>query len=172
LRSDILYTKQVPFKDFFDKPRNATVNFNLTEREIFKLLAEFQAVFAWRDSMRGPERMLETQEVVDFYTAFEEILLSAYGNPSEDGLHFRKAGRYEFEESALFNACMVMFVTEPEETTKLIDGIMPSGMEEMVRKADANMAKAAEESNDDQLKAEILELRARIKQQEEGPAQA
>ena len=166
-----MYTKQIPFKDFFDKPHNEPVYFNLTEREVLKLLGEFQTVFKWRESLQGPKRELSTEEVVEFYTAFEEILLSAYGKPSDDGLHFRKAGRYEFEESALFNACMIMFVTEPAETGKLIDGIMPKDMEELARKADANLAKAAAESGDEDLKKEIEQLRAQLKQQE-APAEA
>lgn len=154
-----MYTKQIPFKDFKDKPRNETVHFNLTEREVFKLLGEFKAVFEWHDSLRnGPNRELETEEVVAFYNSFEEILLSAYGVPSEDGLYFRKDNRYEFEQSAAFNACMVEFVSNPAETGKLLEQIMPKGMEEMVRKADASIAA----SGDEDLKAEIARLRAQL----------
>lgn len=153
-----MYTKQVPFKDFNGKPRNETVHFNLTEREVFKLLGEFKAVFDWHDSLKGPQRELHTDEVVAFYNAFEEILLSAYGVPSEDGLHFRKGGRYDFEESAVFNACMVEFVSNPIETGKLLEQIMPKGMEEMVRKADASIAG----SSDEELKAEVARLRAQL----------
>ena len=161
-----MYTKQIPFKDFNGKPRNMVVHFNLTEREVFKLLAELQQVMSWRDSLAGPPRDLETEEVVNFYNSFEEILLSAYGKPSEDGLYFRKGDRYDFEESALFNACMILFVTDPAETTKLIDGIMPKGMEEIVKKADASLALAASNSSDEELKAEIARLRAQISAQE------
>lgn len=158
------YTKQVPFKDFKNNPRNQTVHFNLTEREVFKLLREFKLVFNWRDQIQSTDiQELDTGEVIEYYTAFEDILLAAWGIPSDDGQHFRKGGRYEFEESALFNACMVMFVTEPEETGKLIDGIMPKGMEDMVKKAGENLeALGKAEDSPDELKRQIAELRAKV----------
>lgn len=157
-----MYKKEVEFKDFNNNPRKMTVTFNLTETEVFKLLNEFKTVFEWRNSLDGAQRDLGTAEVVEFYNAFENILLASYGVPSEDGLHFRKAGRYEFEESAVFNACMISFVTDPTETSKLIEGIMPKGMEEMIAKADANLVEAAANSNDAELKAEIARLRTQI----------
>jgi len=167
-----LYTKQIPFKDFKGNPRNHTVHFNLTEREVFKLLKEFKQVFDWRESIQSTDiRELDTAEVIEFYNAFEEILLSAWGVPSEDGLHFRKSGRYEFEESALFNACMVLFVTEPEETGRLIDGIMPKGMEEMVKKADANLdALGKSEASESELRREIERLRSQLPAPAPSPA--
>jgi hypothetical protein len=96
-----VYTKTVPFKDFKGKPRNEVVHFNLSEREVFKLLPELQAVFHWMDSNKEADpRELGVDEVRDFYNEFEAILLEAWGIPSEDGQHFRKSERYDFEESA------------------------------------------------------------------------
>lgn len=163
-----MYKKSIPHHDFFDKPRNETVHFNLTEREVFKLLAEFQRVFAWQKSIDGPDqRDLDTAEVIDFYNDFEEILLSAYGVPSEDGRHFHKQGkRYEFEDSALFAGCMKLFVENPMETTKLIDGLMPKDLQAMVEKADANLAELAKsEDASEDLKAEVARLRAMVADQ-------
>ncbi len=158
-----MYTKSIPFKDFNDKPRNQTVHFNLTSREVFKLLVEFKAIFEWQESIKGELRDVSTPEVLAFYNNFEEILLTAWGVPSEDGLHFRKAGRYEFEESALFNACMLIYVSDPRETSALLDGLMPKDMQEIVKKADSNMAELANDpSTDDALRKEIERLRAQV----------
>lgn len=161
-----MYTIKVPFKDFKGNPRTKSVDFNLTETEVLKLLAEFKSVLGWVDSLKGQERDLETEEVIGFYNAFEEILLSAYGIPSEDGLHFRKGGRYDFEESALFSACMMEFVTNPEATSKLLEGIMPKGMDELARKADANLAAAAKSAGDEDLKTQIEYLRSQLENQQ------
>jgi hypothetical protein len=158
-----VYTKTVPFKDFKGKPRNEVVHFNLSEREVFKLLPELQAVFHWMDSNKEADpRELGVDEVRDFYNEFEAILLEAWGIPSEDGQHFRKSERYDFEESALFNATMVMFVTEPQETAKLLEGIIPEGLSEMIKTAavedvaDVTSARAVDQSD------EIAELRRRL----------
>jgi hypothetical protein len=160
-----LYTKNVPFKDLNGNPRNHTVHFKLFERDVFRLMGELKAVFDWTESMKGEMRELETTEVVDFYTNFEEILLNAYGVPSADGLKFDRSGRYDFEQSVVFNAVMVMMVTDPAEVTKLLDGIMPDGMEDLVKKADEALVKAAAEaadSKDENHAAEIERLRAQL----------
>lgn len=158
-----MYTKQIPFKDFKGKPRNQTVHFNLTETEVFKLLAELQRVFKWIDSQKeGEQRELSTDEVVEFYTSYENIMLEAFGEPSEDGLHFRKGGRYDFQESALFNAAMLMFITNPEETVKLLEGILPDGMEELAKKADERLVEAGKNATTDEAQAEIARLRAEL----------
>lgn len=157
-----MYSKTVPFKDFNGKPRTQVVNFNLTEREVFKLLVELKMLMDWRESLGGPERELPTAEVVAFYNALEDILLTAWGEPSQDGLHFRKGGKYEFEESALFAACMVEFVSDPKAAMELLDGIMPTGMEDIVKKQDASMAELAKTSDDEDLKAEVAKLRAQL----------
>lgn len=162
-----MYTKSVPFTDFHGKPRNQKVNFNLEEREVFKLIVEFQAIFDWQESIKDEdERILDIVEVRAFYNNFEEILLSAWGEPSEDGLHFRKAGRYDFEESKLFAAYMKMCVEDQREANALLDGLMPKGLQDMVKKADANLAALANDPNaSESLQAEVARLRAQVEAQ-------
>lgn len=161
-----MYKIKVPYKNFLDQPKNTILHFNLTETEVIKLLREFKAIFAWRDKMEGEERQLDEEEVIEFYNNFEAIMLEAWGEPSEDGEYFRKTGRYEFEESAKFNAVMLMVVTDPRQATAFVDGIMPKGMEELVRKADESLADMAKESTDAAQQAEIQRLRARLAEAE------
>lgn len=162
-----MYTKNVPFKDFNGKARNQQVQFNLTVREIPKLLNEFNLIFKWQDSLKGEVRELDTDEVIAFYTAFEQVLLAAWGEMSDDGLYFRKSGRYDFEESAVFAACMVEFLSDPAATGKLIEQIMPEGMEELVRKAEGNLDKIANDpGSTDELRAEVARLQAQLQEQQ------
>lgn len=163
-----MYTKQVPFKDFKDNPRNMTVEFNLTVIETFKLLVEFQAILAWRERINAETdvRELPTEEVIDFYNNLEKIILDAYGVMSEDGMHFRKGGRYDFEESALFPAVMELFLTDQQMAHDLVDGLLPKNMQEIVAKADANMAELAKNPDTtDELKAQIARLQAQVAEQ-------
>lgn len=156
---------QVPYKNFNDEPKTAVVYFNLTETEVFKLLVEFKAVLDWQERIDGPARELPTEEVVDFYTNLEKILLEAWGVPSADGEHFRKSGRYEFEESAVFNACMLMFLSDPKAAGELLEGLLPKGMDELIKHADANLEEAAQKAKDsgnaDQ-SARIAELQRQV----------
>lgn len=163
-----MYTMTVPYKDFKGNPHTDKVHFNLTEHEVFKLLVEFQAIFDWIESIKGEEvRELKTEEVIEFYNNFETVLLAAYGEPSDDGRFFRKSGRYEFEESAAFAACMVELVSDPRKVNELIDALMPKNLQEIVQKSDANMAAMAkDEGSSAELRAQIAQLQAQIKSQE------
>jgi hypothetical protein len=165
-----MYTKSVPHKNFLGKPRTQTVNFNLTTHEFFKLLVEFKAIFDWQERLRDadPDEVTDTAEVIAYYTNFEEILLAAYGVPDESGDHFHKAGRYDFAESSLFHACMEMFVTDTEETTKLVEGLVPEGLAELIKKLDANtVAILANEETPEAIRAELerqsAPLRSRLR---------
>jgi len=158
-----LYTVSVPFVDYKKKPRTQDVAFNLDVREVFKMLPELKRVFDWLEANKNEEpRDLSPEEVSAFYTDFEDILLSAWGELSEDGMHFRKSGRYEFEESALFNACMWQFVTKPEETGKLMEGILPKELFEMVKNADPEQLAAATGAKVSEQQAEIDRLTAEL----------
>lgn len=155
----------VPYKNLDGKPRNATLYFNLFEREVFKLLVEFQFVFGWLEA-RGkaaPDDVLDSVEVVEFYNNFEEIVLSAYGKPVEDGEEFDHSGRYAFEQSARFNGLMVMCLKDPTQTTKLVNGLMPEGLAELVKTADANMVAAvANAETPEAIRDQIEKLRAQL----------
>ena len=158
-----MYTAKIPFKDFHGKPRGqATIQFNLTEREVFKLLLQFQSIFRWQDKLKeNPDAETPTEEVILFYNNFEEIILAAYGQLSDDGLYFRKDDRFNFEDSAMFAACMAYYVSDVRETSKLIDGIMPTGLADIVKKADDSLAELAKDPGTEaELRAEIARLRA------------
>jgi hypothetical protein len=142
-----LYTLQVPYKDFKGKPKNKTVQFNLTEREIFKLSPELNMIFTWRDTLENQNpRDLDPQEVIPYFTAFEEVLLTGWGELSDDGEHFRKGGRYDFEESACFNAALMMFVTDPAKVFEFLSSVLPEGMEERLKQQEENIRKLEQDN--------------------------
>lgn len=166
-----MYTKTVACHSLTGKPRNVTVHFNLFEREVFKLLVEFKAIFDWLERINTDQIMdVDPAEVVEYYNNFEEILLSAYGEPSEDDMQFLKGSRrYDFEDHVAFNALMVECVKDPSQTSKLIDGLMPKDMQELVKAADSSLAELAKsDATDADLRAKIEELQAQIKANTEG----
>lgn len=165
-----MYTKKIPHKNFAGKPRNQEVQFNLTEHEVLKLLIEFKAIFDWQEKIgkEEDERELDTAEVIEFYNHFEEILLTAWGELSDDGDHFRKGGRYEFAESSVFHAAMKLFLEDREEANKLLDGLMPKGLQDLVKAADPSLAELAKNSdNSSDLQSEIARLKAQLESQDQ-----
>jgi hypothetical protein len=161
-----MYTKTIPHKNFKDKVRNQEVQFNLTEHEVLKLLVEFKAIFEWQERLeaRDPDAETDTAEVIEFYNNFEDILLAAWGELDESGDHFKKGGVYEFRESSLFHAAMKLFLEDQSEANKLIDGLMPKGLKDLVIAADSNLAVLAknEGANSPAVNAEIARLTAEL----------
>lgn len=157
-----MYTVKVPYKNYKKQPQNKEVTFNLEVHEIAGLFVEFKAVSDWLESNKSGEvRILDPQEVVTFYGAIKTIMLEAWGQLSEDGEHFRKSGRYDFEESKLFAACMDLFITDPSEAVKLFDGLLPENMVAMVEKTSSNLDAIENPSNEvEQLKREVARLRS------------
>lgn len=155
-----MYSLTVPYKNYKNQPRNKTVTFHLDPPDIMKLSSEFNLVFNWRDEMKNDPRDLAPEEVIPYFTAFEEILLSCWGELSEDGEHFRRGGRYDFEESACFKAALMMFVTDPGMIVNFLDGVVPKDMEEVLKKQQENISKL--ESGEPGTNDENAALRARL----------
>lgn len=160
-----MYTVNVPFTDYKGKVQNKSVSFNLDTREVFKLLPEFLKVNKWMEENKkaAEERSLEPEEVLEFYNSLEAIMLEAYGEVSDDGLYFHKGGRYQFEESAMFNACMMMFVKQPQEATKMLDGLLPKELYEIVQNANPQDLAASVRIKAEDQAGEIARLQAELR---------
>lgn len=139
-----MYSVKVPYKNYKKQPQTREVYLHLEMRELYKLSPEFDLIFNWRDEMQGDPRNLDPQEVIPYFTAFEEILLSAYGVPTADGEEFDKTERYKFEQSACFNALLMQFVTDPAQVLEFLKQIVPEGAEDMVKKQAENIKKMEE----------------------------
>jgi len=140
-----VYQIKVPYKNYNNQPKTRTISFNLETREIMKLLEEFYVAFQWQEQAREEEvREYTPAETVVFYNAFEAILLAAYGVVSADGERFEKTGRFEFEESKVFAAVMDIFIQDPARTNELINGILPEGLDKLIKSSEGNMQKMIE----------------------------
>lgn len=159
-----MYTKVIPHKNFKGLHREQEVQFNLTEHEVLKLLVEFKEIFDWQERLKGrdPNAETDTAEVIEFYNNFETILLAAWGELDENGDHFKKGGVYEFRESSVFHAAMKLFLQDQAEANRLIDGLMPAGLKDLVQNTDANLAALAEKAKSDDNGAGQAELIARL----------
>lgn len=154
-----MYSKVIEHENFKGLKRFQEVQFNLTEHEVLKLLVEFKEIFDWQERLKGrnPEEETDTVEVIAFYNNFEAILLAAWGELDADGDHFRKGGVYDFRESSVFHAGMALFLKDQAESNRLIDGLMPSGLKDLVQSTDANLAELAEQAkNSDNGNAELI----------------
>lgn len=159
-----MYRIDIPYTDYNGKAKRKNLTFNLDVREVFSKLVQLRAVFDWlKDNKEAvEERSLSTEEVVEFYNNLEAVILEAYGEMTADGERFVKTGRYEFEDSAAFNATMWMFVDRPNEAVKLLEGLLPKEMFEMVKNATPEQLAAAGVANAEANQTEIARLQAEL----------
>lgn len=158
-----MYTMQVPYKDLDDKPRGkCTLHFNLFVPDVIKMAGTFQTLFRFMND-NSDERLLSMDEKLDFYNALETVILEAWGEPSEDRLRFSKSGRYDFAESVMFAAAMTAMASDPAQAIKLIEGIMPKDLAEIIKNTEVNLQNLeGNPETPEALKAEIAKLRAQI----------
>lgn len=160
-----MITKRIPFKDLNDKARNVTIHLHLDEIDFFRLFPEFHRVLSWRDSLMAETdvRTLNPEEVREFFTDLEEIILSAYGVPIDDGMGFDRDGKYHFRKMRAFNALMMEFLTDPGEANRILEALAPEGLADMVKKFEGNLDAAGKsEETPEQLRAKIQALQAQI----------
>ena len=145
-----MYTTKVPHKNYRGLTRNPEVTFDLSTHEFLKLLVEFKAIFDWQDrvSKRDPNEETPTEEVIDFYTTFETIILAAWGELDESGDHFRKGGVYDYRESSTHQEAMLMFLKDQEALNKMLEALMPKGLEDLMKATEDNLAKLAAQAKE------------------------
>ena len=156
-----MYKLNVAYNDYNGKAKRKDLTFNLDVREVMGKLVQLKAVFDWlaKNKDEAKERTLSDEEVVEFYNNLESIMLDAYGVMTDDGERFVKTDRYEFEDSAAFNAVMWLFASQPKEAVKMLEGIMPREMYELVENATPEQLAAAGVQNQvnevERLRAEL-----------------
>jgi len=163
-----MYIKVVTYTNLNGEEKRARHKFYLMERDVFRNLVDLKALFDWKDSIQSEEpRDLVVEEVQEFYSNLESVLLNAYGIPSDDGETMDRSGRWDFENSAAFNQIMVDFLSKPQSAMEALDKMLPDGMDKMVRAADDSLAEAEKTAKDGDSQREIARLRlelARAKQ--------
>ena len=176
-----MFSTTVPHKNYRGHTRTPTVTFDLSTHEFLKLLVEFKAIFDWQDRVakRNPEEETPTEEVIEFYTTFEEIILASWGELDESGDHFRKGGVYDYRESSTHQEVMVMFLKDQDKLNKFLEKLMPEGLQDLMKATEANLAKLSEqakaggdkipaglENEVDRIRRELAEAEARSSAQD------
>lgn len=129
-----MFKTTVKYTDFMGNEREEVLRFNLTEMEM-KDLMDNDAVFtpAFLSSISDEKDADMMLKVI------RKIILSAYGEMSEDGRYFRKSSELmnDFAHSAAYTALLEkVFQSEDENfITNFLYGIFPAKIAEEMRKA-------------------------------------
>lgn len=167
-----MFSVSVPYKDYNGKVRNEQITFLLEVRDVYKLLTQLNFMLNWRDKLKEEDdRDLDTDEVSAYFNNFEEVLLASYGQISEDGKEFDRSDSFRFERSKAFAALMEMFLKDLGLLTKMLEEIMPEGMEDIIKSQEASLANV-DTTDNPALQAEIDRLQAEIDKAKLGQIEA
>ena len=120
--------KTVKYEDFDGNTREETLYFFISKTELTEMELKTPGGFAKK--LESISKSTNGGEIMD---VFKEIILTAYGEKSEDGRSFIKKKNgvrlaEEFEQSAAFDALFTELITNPDKASAFVNGIMPQDL--------------------------------------------
>jgi hypothetical protein len=123
-----MYTKKLTYQDFSGQERTETFRFNFTKAELIKM--QFGQDKSLSDAMT---EIIEANSISKIVGTFEDILLAAYGELSEDNRQFVKSPeiRERFKNSQAYSEIFMSFFTDGESSNAMaefVNGVMPADL--------------------------------------------
>jgi hypothetical protein len=123
--------KTITFEDFNGDEVSEDFFFHLSKAELVEL--ELSHKGGLSESLK---RIIEAEDGKGIIAEFKNIILSAYGQRSDDGRRFIKNQqlRDEFESSEAYSTLFMELVTNTDSAIEFINGVIPAGMAEEAAK--------------------------------------
>lgn len=129
-----MLVKKMKYTDFKGNEREEELYFNMPKSELVKM-----SIINGEDDLETiMNRIIETKDNKKLYEMFEELVLNAYGEVSEDGRSFKKSQelRDEFAQTAVFSELVTELLLNPEEANAFILGIIPKDLADQIDMAE------------------------------------
>lgn len=129
-----MLVKKMKYTDFRGNEREEELYFNMPKNELVKM----SIAGGENDLEKVLNNIIETKDNVKLYEMFEELVLNAYGEVSEDGRSFKKSQelRDEFAQTAVFSELVTELLLNPEEANAFILGIIPKDLADQIDMAE------------------------------------
>lgn len=123
--------KTVKYTDYNGVDREEDLYFNLSKTELGEMDAEREGGYA--AYIMG---IRNSDNTVQIFNAFKDIITKAYGEKSEDGRYFRKSEERvrDFLDSLAFEALVFGMLDTPEDMGEFFIGMLPKDLQEEGRK--------------------------------------
>lgn len=117
--------RNITYTDFNGNEVTETLYFNLTRTECIQLEIGYEGGL-----VATLERIIESKDVRQLITEFQNIVLAAYGVRSEDGKRFIKNDevREEFKQTAAYDALFMELATDADTAAVFVNGIIPADL--------------------------------------------
>lgn len=121
-----MLVKKLKYTDFRGNEREEEFYFNMPKNELVKLSIAKDG----EDLEATLNKIIAENDNEKLYELFEELVLGAYGEVSEDGRSFKKSPeiREAFRETAAYSEIITELILNQEEANAFIMGIIPSDL--------------------------------------------
>ena len=121
-----MYIKEVTITDFRGKERTVECCFNLTESELVELQYSKRGGFE-----ASAQRMIDEEDHPAILNAYEEVILKAYGEISQDGLHFDKSPEISkrFKCTPMFDQIFMELCTQDDAFDNFMRNVLPDSIQ-------------------------------------------
>lgn len=128
-----MYKKIVAYTDYNGIDREQTCYFNMTKTECYKL-----TFGEGIDLQEKLEELIRRKDAKSLMSFFDEFLRKAYGEKSDDGMHFMKSDEIsnKFEASPAYDALYYQLVTDAEFAAEFVQGCLPTELAAEIDKAE------------------------------------
>lgn len=117
-----MLAKPITYTDFNGLERTETFYFNITKGEIAEM--ELTHPGGYLDYI---ERIIAAKDQKELTECFTQLILSAYGEKTEDGRHFKKSKEISdlFHTSEAYSELLMELLTDVDAASAFVNGIMP-----------------------------------------------
>jgi len=117
-----MLAKQITYVNFNGEEITETFYFNITKAEIIEM--EVSHPGGYVDYL---ERIMNAKERSELIDAFTKLILSAYGEKSEDGRKFRKSKEIseDFHTSEAYSELLVELMSDEDKASEFVRAILP-----------------------------------------------
>lgn len=125
-----MFTKTVTYTDYNGIERTEKFHFNLNKAEIMKMETMTEGGLAEKI-----QKIVDANDIPAIMNIFEDLVLKAYGEKSDDGRQFRKKDANgvplanAFAETEAYSMIYMELATNAEEAARFINGIIPADID-------------------------------------------
>lgn len=122
--------KIIKWTDFNGVDREQAFYFNLTKAEMMKMELSTDGGFT-----EFLTRVVQAKDSKTLVELFENFILTAYGEKSDDGVHFRKSKEISdnFASTEAYSVLFMELLTNEDKAIEFINGLAPTDGEQITK---------------------------------------
>lgn len=124
-----MYKKTIAYTDYFGEEREEDFYFHFSEAELSKMELSRNGGIS-----RFVEKIIQTKDNPKLVDMFEDFILSAYGEKSEDGRRFIKSEEIStsFKQTPAYSILFMELITDADELARFIKEVVPKELADRV----------------------------------------